>query len=124
MNDSRICKHLHIPLQSGDDAILKKMDRTYSAAAFINRLEIITELFPDIAIGTDVITGFPGEGEESFQKTCRFIEAAPFSYIHVFPYSKRPETRAASFDGQISDIVKKHRVNILKTIGDSKKVIT
>ncbi len=121
ISDSRICKHLHIPLQSGDDYILKKMDRTYSAAAFINRLEIITEMFPGIGIGTDVITGFPGEGEESFLKTCRFIESAPFSYIHVFPYSTRPGTRAASFDGQIPDIIKKHRVNVLKNIGDSKR---
>ena len=121
MSDSRICKHLHIPLQSGDDFILKLMDRKYSTASFINRLESITKMFPDIAIGTDVITGFPGEGDESFLKTCRFIEAAPFSYIHVFPYSTRPGTRAASFDGQIPYFIKKHRVNILKTIGDSKK---
>ena len=121
ISDSRICKHLHIPLQSGDDFILKKMERTYSAAAFIKRLEFITEKFPNIAIGTDVITGFPEEGDESFLKTCRFIEAAPFSYVHVFPFSTRPGTRAASFDGQIPDILKKHRVNVLKTIGDSKK---
>src|SRR5208283_843434 len=121
ISDSRICKHLHIPLQSGDDSILKKMNRTYSASVFINRLEIIAEMFPDIAIGTDVITGFPGEGEESFLKTCRFIEAAPFSYVHVFPYSTRPGTMAASFNDQITDIVKKHRVNVLKTIGDSKR---
>ena len=121
ISDSRICKHLHIPLQSGDDSILKKMDRTYSAAAFSKRLKFITEMFPDIAIGTDVITGFPEEGDESFLKTCRFIEAAPFSYLHVFPYSTRPGTRAASFNGQIPDVVKKHRVSVLKTIGDSKK---
>ncbi len=121
VSDSRICKHLHIPLQSGDDFILKKMDRKYSTASFINRIQSITEMFPDIAIGTDVITGFPGEGDESFLKTCSFIEAAPFSYIHVFPYSTRPGTRAASFDGQIPYYIKKHRVNILKTIGDSKK---
>ena len=121
IGDSRICKHLHIPLQSGDDSILKKMDRTYSVAAFISRLQIITEMFPDIAIGTDVITGFPGEGDESFLKTCRFIETAPFSYVHVFPYSTRPGTRAASFDGQVPDIIKKHRVNVLKTICDSKR---
>ncbi len=121
ISDSRICKHLHIPLQSGDDSILKKMDRTYSVAAFIDKLEIITEMFPDIAVGTDVITGFPGEGIESFLKTCRFIETAPFSYVHVFPYSTRPGTKAASFDCQIPDTVKKHRVNVLKTICDSKR---
>jgi len=121
ISDSRICKHLHIPLQSGDDFILKKMDRAYSSATFINRLELITDMFPDIAIGTDVITGFPGEGDESFLKTCRFIASAPFSYVHVFPYSRRPGTRAASFDGQIPDTVKKHRVKVLKTIGDSKR---
>jgi len=121
ISDSRICKHLHIPLQSGDDSILKMMDRTYSSGTFMNRLEIITDMFPDIAIGTDVITGFPREGDQSFIKTCSFIEAAPFSYVHVFPYSRRPGTRAASFDDQIPDILKKHRVNVLKTIGDLKR---
>ncbi len=121
ISDSRICKHLHIPLQSGDDSVLKKMDRTYSIATFIKRLQFITEMFPDIAIGTDVITGFPGEGDESFMKTCRVIESGPFSYIHVFPYSTRPGTRAASFDNQIPDILKKHRANVLKNIGESKK---
>ena len=121
ISDSRICKHLHIPLQSGDDSILKRMDRTYSTASFINRLEIIANKFPDIAIGTDVITGFPGEGDESFIKTCRFIEAAPFSYVHIFPYSRRPGTRAASFDGQVPDNIKKQRVKILRTVGDSKR---
>ncbi len=121
ISDKRICKHLHIPLQSGDDLILKKMDRRYTAAAFIKRVEFIAEMFPDISIGTDIITGFPGEGDESFQKTRGIIEAAPFSYVHVFPYSTRPGTKAATFDGRVSDIVKKHRVNVLKTIGDSKK---
>jgi|SRR5208283_2214549 len=121
ISDSRICKHLHIPLQSGDDSVLKKMNRTYSTAAFIKRLEFITEMFPDIAIGTDVITGFPGEGDDSFLKTCRFIEDAPFSYVHVFPYSTRPGTLAASFEGHIPDMHKKQRVNLLKNIGDSKK---
>ncbi|MGO9014190.1 MAG: tRNA (N(6)-L-threonylcarbamoyladenosine(37)-C(2))-methylthiotransferase MtaB [Dissulfurispiraceae bacterium] len=121
MRDSRICRHLHIPLQSGDDFILKRMGRAYTEATFNKRLEFITEMFPDISIGTDVITGFPGEGDGSFLKTCRFIEAAPFSYVHVFPYSLRPGTRAATFGGQIQDIVKKQRVKLLKAIGESKK---
>lgn len=121
MRDTRICRHLHIPLQSGDDFILKKMGRAYSTSAFFKRLEFIIKTFPDISIGTDIITGFPGEGNESFLKTRRFIESAPFSYIHVFPYSTRPGTRAATFDGQIQDIIKKQRVNVLKTISESKK---
>jgi threonylcarbamoyladenosine tRNA methylthiotransferase MtaB len=121
ISDGRICKHLHIPLQSGEDTILRKMNRTYSTGDFTLKMDLITKRFPNIAIGTDVITGFPGESEESFLKTCRFMEAMPFSYVHVFPYSSRPGTLAATFKDQIPENIKKQRVSILKTIGDSKK---
>src|SRR5208283_1407695 len=93
MADSRICRHLHIPLQSGDDYILRKMKRHYDTTKFADRLEMITLKFPGIAIGTDIITGFPGEGEENFLNTCRFIEGLPLSYVHIFPYSVRTGTK-------------------------------
>jgi threonylcarbamoyladenosine tRNA methylthiotransferase MtaB len=121
MADSRLCRHLHIPLQSGDDSVLSKMGRMYSTSDFRNKVDLVSKTFPDIAIGTDVITGFPGENEEMFKNTCQFIEKAPFSYIHVFPYSPRPGTRAASFNDQIPEAIKKRRVNILKKIGDIKR---
>ncbi len=121
ISDRRVCNHLHIPLQSSDDSILKSMNRTYSTRDYTGKIQVIVKRFPDIAIGTDVIVGFPGEDEESFLKTRSFIEAMPFSYIHVFPYSSRPGTRAASFNNQISENLKKQRVSILKGIGDSKR---
>jgi threonylcarbamoyladenosine tRNA methylthiotransferase MtaB len=121
ISDVRICKHLHIPLQSGDDYILRKMSRTYSASDFASKLEHITGRFPDIAVGTDVITGFPGESEESFLKTCSFIESLPFAYVHVFPYSSRPGTKAAGYDDKIPDFTKKQRVGILRKIAEAKR---
>lgn len=119
--NSRICKHLHIPLQSGDDYILSKMARTYSVRDFACKIEHINNRFPDIAIGTDIITGFPGEREENFMRTCRFIESMPFSYVHVFPYSSRPGTRAACFNDRIPETTKKQRVRILRNIAEVKK---
>ena len=117
-----ICNHLHIPLQSGSDRILKAMGRGYRTSSFkqvINR--IITE-YPHISIGTDVIVGFPGEYEDEFKQTMDFIESMPFSFIHVFPYSRRPETRAFSMDGQIKDAIKKVRVQKLIEAGEIKKI--
>ncbi len=121
MMDRRICNHLHIPLQSGDDLILKAMNRTYSTEEYRHRIEVIAKKFPDIAIGTDLITGFPGEDEKSFVSTCSFIETMPFSYIHVFPYSSRPGTVAALMKNQVPENVKKERVRILRLKSDSNR---
>lgn len=119
MMDPRICKHLHIPLQSGDDRILEKMNRHYTVGHYAERLQTIVGTFPGIAIGTDVITGFPGESKESFLNTCGFIKKLPLSYVHVFPYSSRPGTKAALMSGHIPEPMKKERVRILKDIASS-----
>ncbi len=120
-DEDRVCKHLHIPLQSGDDNILKLMNRTYSVDDFVSGIEKITKKLPDIAIGTDVIVGFPGEGEFEFKNTKYLIESMPFSYLHVFPYSSRSGTKAAVLPKQVAKVIKKERVAMLKSIGMAKK---
>jgi threonylcarbamoyladenosine tRNA methylthiotransferase MtaB len=119
--DNRVCKHLHIPLQSGDDNILKLMNRQYTSKKIYQGLENIIKKLPDIAIGTDVIVGFPGEGETEFKNTLRLINSSPFSYIHVFPYSKRPHTRAIAMDNHLPEQTKKERVSMLRSVGAIKK---
>ena len=91
------CPHFHISLQSGSDEVLKKMGRRYQAADFKTLVEKIKKIFPEAAIGADVIAGFPGEREEDFAKTFALLESLPISYLHVFPYSPRPGTKAASW---------------------------
>ena len=94
-SSNRIARHFHIPLQSGSDRILAAMHRWYRAAHYARRLELIRELLPGAAIGADVIVGFPGETDDDHRATIRFIEALPFTYLHVFAFSKRPGTEAA-----------------------------
>lgn len=121
--DNRLCKHLHIPLQSGDDHILRLMKRRYSVSEYESQLEKITKKIPDISIGTDIIVGFPGETEFSFNNTREFITSMPFSYLHVFPYSKRPKTLASTYSTQIPEEVKKKRASDIREIGRTKKII-
>lgn len=121
ISDSRICKHLHIPLQHGSDRILNLMNRPYNSIQFLKGIEKIFKLYPDIAIGTDVIVGFPSEDEEDFKKTLQLIEKIEFSYLHVFPYSKRPFTKASQMSEHIPENVKKERANYLIKIGKIKK---
>lgn len=117
-----ICPHLHIPLQSGDDVILKAMNRHYSSDQFKNRIEAIVSAIPDVAIGIDVIVGFPGEGEREFANTKAFIKDLPVAYLHVFPFSARPGTVAATLPAQVPDPVKKERGKILRDIGRRKRI--
>lgn len=105
--------HMHIPLQSGSDNILKKMNRKYDKKYFINKIEEIRNIRPNISITTDVITGFPGETEDEEQETIETISKIKFSKIHVFPYSRRKGTEADLMENQISDDVKKKRVKRL-----------
>lgn len=121
LKEDRVCKHLHVPLQSGDDNILKLMNRTYTVGDFLSGVERIFKRVPDIALGTDVIVGFPGEGESEFNNTRQLIESIPFSYLHIFPYSQRPGTKAATFAKQVAGSIKKERVAILREIGTIKK---
>jgi threonylcarbamoyladenosine tRNA methylthiotransferase MtaB len=122
MADSRIlCRHLHIPLQSGDDRILSAMKRNYDSAFFRDHVQKICCTIPDIAIGLDVMAGFPGEKEDAFENTLRLIEELPVAYLHVFPYSDRPGTAASKLKGAIGEDEKKRRVKILRDLGQKKR---
>ena len=121
-NDDRICKHLHIPLQSGDDTILQLMNREYTAHDFLKSIERIMKHYKNIALGTDVILGFPGESHPLFQNTVNVIDMIDFSYLHVFPYSARPGTRASSMRFQVPGPIKRMRVKQVREISQIKKL--
>lgn len=107
--EPRLCKHLHLPLQSGCDKILRAMHRPYDTAKFTALLQEIRELVPDVAVTTDVIVGFPGETEEDFAETMRFAERCGFAKMHIFPYSQRKGTPAAVMPEQVDEGVKSRR---------------
>jgi threonylcarbamoyladenosine tRNA methylthiotransferase MtaB len=117
----RLAPHLHIPLQSGDDTILKAMNRPYDTAFFRERIVSLRGLSDGIGIGTDIITGFPGEDDASFRKTFDFVKSLPLTYFHVFSYSKRPGTPAATMAGQVDPDTRKRRSRKLISLGKSKK---
>ncbi len=123
IQEERICKHLHIPLQSGDDDILKKMNRTYSTNDYLKGIERIIEKTPEISIGTDIIVGFPGEGENEFKNTVNLLNSLPLSYIHVFPFSRRQGTKAYEYElkPMLSEPDKKERCALLRRLGKKKK---
>ena len=109
-----MAKHLHVPIQSGSDKILKLMNRRYDKEAFLNMISVLKEI-PDISLTTDLIVGFPNEGKEEFNETISTLKEIGFTKIHTFPYSKREGTPAASMDNQVDPKVKKIRVHeILK----------
>jgi threonylcarbamoyladenosine tRNA methylthiotransferase MtaB len=112
-NSNILVNHIHIPLQSGSDTILKLMNRKYDKEYFINKINEIRNIRPSISITTDVIVGFPFETEELFNETIDTIKKVNFSALHVFPYSKREGTKAASMTNQIDDVTKKIRVHKL-----------
>jgi len=116
-----LCPHLHIPLQSGDDAVLSAMGRHYSTAFYKALLVDLVGTIPDLAIGIDVIAGFPGEDEGAFERTVELIEALPVAYLHVFPYSERPGTPAAKMPDQVPPDEKKKRAEILRNLGARKR---
>jgi threonylcarbamoyladenosine tRNA methylthiotransferase MtaB len=116
----RIARHFHMPLQSGSDRILAAMHRWYRAEHYARRVELIRERIPHAAIGADVITGFPGETEAEHAATVAFIEALPFTYLHVFSYSKRPGTKAASLPGHLPGAVIKRRARELRALAQQK----
>jgi len=112
-NNDILVDHMHIPLQSGSDTILKLMNRKYNLEQFKNKIETLRKIRKDMSITTDVIVGFPYETEELFNETINFIKQINFSKLHVFPYSKREGTKAATFDNQIDEETKKERVRTL-----------
>lgn len=119
--EEKLLPHLHIPLQSGDDNILQKMHRRYSGQDFADLIGRIKAVLPEAAIGVDVMAGFPGEDDEAFQNTHDLLAGLPVTYLHVFPYSKRPGTVAAGMGGQVLKRLKDERVAALRELGERKK---
>lgn len=118
-----LCRHFHIPLQSGDNDILKGMNRQYTVQEFSKLTERIHRSIPLAAIGVDVITGFPGEDLRAFQETFSLVQDLPISYLHVFPFSSRRGTKAAGFSGHVDQESIKERAAQLRSLGQRKKEI-
>lgn len=116
-----LCPHLHIPLQSGDDGILKRMKRRYDTAFYRDLLDRVTRTWADVAIGIDVLAGFPGEGEKEFRHTLELLEKLPAAYLHVFPYSERPGTASVELQPKVPAMVKKERAIALRALGAKKR---
>lgn len=117
-NNNKLAKHLHIPLQSGCDATLKRMNRKYTCEQFLTRIKQIRSLVPDVCITTDVIVGFPNETEDEFNETYKFIKQCDFNMLHVFPYSSREGTIASKMDGQVIPNIKKERCDKLLKLSE------
>ena len=119
--EEKICSHLHIPLQSGNPGILKAMQRRYSLKEYENVITKAHERIYNLGIGVDVIVGFPGETEEQFIDTHNYLRDLPVSYLHVFTYSERPDTKAIQLPGQVSIAERKRRNKILRILSEKKK---
>lgn len=121
-NNHKICNHLHIPLQTGTDEILKRMNRKYDLNYYYHKIKTIRKIRPNINITTDVIVGFPYETEELFKQTLEFIKIINFSKIHAFPYSKRTGTPAANMPNQVNEIEKKQRNQLLTELSNQLEI--
>lgn len=117
-----ICPHLHLPLQSGSDTVLKRMGRQYDSRFFWGLIQRIITVLPDAFIGADLIAGFPGETDAEFEETVKLLEELPISDLHIFPYSSRPGTRAAGMTGQLHSHLVKERAAALRGIAELKKM--
>jgi threonylcarbamoyladenosine tRNA methylthiotransferase MtaB len=121
-SSARICKHAHVPLQSGSDRILRRMHRKYRPWHYAEKLEQIRSAMPDAAIGADLMVGFPGETDALFEESRRFIEQLPLTYLHVFTYSPRPGTPAAGFTEQVPLHIARERNRELRKMSDGKNL--
>ncbi len=119
--NSKIANHFHIPLQSGSDKVLKLMQRRYNTSDYQKVIEKTVAKIPDVGIGIDVIIGSPGETEEDFLQTYNFLNELPASYLHVFTYSERPNTKAILMDGKVEPGEKKRRSSMLRILSEKKK---
>ncbi|MCJ8011434.1 tRNA (N(6)-L-threonylcarbamoyladenosine(37)-C(2))-methylthiotransferase MtaB [Paenibacillus sp. KQZ6P-2] len=115
---SKMCRHLHIPLQAGDDTVLKRMRRKYTTEEFYSKMQLIRQAMPDVGITTDVIVGFPGETDEMFRNGYELMKAINFSEMHVFPYSQRNGTPASRMQDQIDEEIKHARVRELISLSE------
>ena len=123
MSDSpRIARHVHAPLQSGSDRVLRRMHRKYRPRHYAERILRARSLMPDCAVGADVMTGFPGETDQEFEESAAFIENLPFTYLHVFTYSERPGTPAADSTAQVPMPVRKQRTRTLRELAARKNL--
>ncbi len=120
-SEEKIAPHFHISLQSGSDRILKLMEREYTVSDYVRIVDKIISKRPISAIGTDIIVGFPTETEEDFEQTYRLLEELPIAYMHVFPYSDRPFTKASKMEGKVASSVKDKRVKVLKELDKEKR---
>jgi len=109
----KLCPQFHISLQSGCDSTLKRMNRKYTTKEYLRSVELLRENLKDVAVTTDVMVGFPGETDEEFNETCRFVEKVLFARMHVFKYSRRKGTPAASYPDQVAPQKKEERSRIL-----------
>jgi threonylcarbamoyladenosine tRNA methylthiotransferase MtaB len=120
-SEPRICAHLHLPLQSGSRKILAEMGRPYDPSYFKNLIGELLSTRPETAIGTDIMAGFPGESVADFDESLNFLESLPIAYMHVFPFSKRPGTKAAGLCSQVDETEKKRRAKILRMLSEEKR---
>ena len=118
----RIAKHVHAPLQSGSDTVLRRMHRKYRPRHYADRVQKARAWMPDAAVGADVMVGFPGETEAEFEETFQFIDSLPFTYLHVFTYSARPGTPAATAPGQVPMPIRKERNRRLRELAERKNL--
>jgi len=117
-----ICPHLHLPLQSGDDEILQRMKRPYRAKDFLELAQTLSAKIPDLCLGLDLITGFPGEAKPQFENTLALLMQIPFSYLHIFTFSARPNTPAAKFRPKVPEKVSQERARILARWNQDQKL--
>jgi threonylcarbamoyladenosine tRNA methylthiotransferase MtaB len=120
-HSERICAHLHVPLQSGDDEILRRMNRPYLSSQYKERVLQAQNMIKDLTLGCDVIVGFPGETRKHFDNSVDFLQEIPFSYLHVFPFSPRPGTPACHFGDRVSIRETKERSRILREISRKRR---
>ncbi|HCI78382.1 MAG TPA: tRNA (N6-isopentenyl adenosine(37)-C2)-methylthiotransferase MiaB, partial [Ktedonobacter sp.] len=112
----KVCEHLNIPVQAGDDDVLKRMKRGYTIGEYVERIERVRELWPNVSLSTDVIVGFCGETDEEFQHTLDLLERIRFDVVHVAAYSVRPGTVAARWEDDVPLAVKKQRLHALEDV--------
>ena len=121
--DPRACPHFHLPLQSGDDVVLRRMARGYTVTSYLSRIAMIRDAIPDATFGTDIIVGFPGETESAFLQTCLLIKEVRFANLHIFRYSPRYGTIAASFSDLVVEQTKKTRAQNIASLGETMRSI-
>ncbi|MDR3071648.1 MAG: MiaB/RimO family radical SAM methylthiotransferase [Endomicrobium sp.] len=121
-NTDKICNHLHIPLQSGSDVVLKRMNRKYGTKIFEKKIIRLIHALPYLALTTDIITGFPGETKEHHRETCQFVKQIPFARLHIFRYSDRQGTKASMFDQKVPSSETKNRSKDLSEINSIKRI--